>query len=158
MSARLDISADELLSVQEALTRLKRMNWAMVHKDLGEEMRSRTLERFARERDPDGKPWQPLADATKALKRRAHRKYRRGRMAILQSQGFLRGSIHVVADAESARVGPSPVAYAAIHQFGGQAGRRRKVTIPARPYLGITDGDADALRGIVLAHITRALS
>ena len=29
--------------------------------------------------------------------------------------------------------------YAAIQQFGGQAGRNRKVTIPARPYMPITD-------------------
>ncbi|MFZ5537436.1 MAG: phage virion morphogenesis protein [Pseudomonadota bacterium] len=26
--------------------------------------------------------------------------------------------------------------YAAIHQFGGQAGRKRRATLPARPYLG----------------------
>jgi hypothetical protein len=25
--------------------------------------------------------------------------------------------------------------YAAIHQFGGQAGRKRRATLPARPYL-----------------------
>ena len=29
-------------------------------------------------------------------------------------------------------------AYAMIHQFGGQAGRGKKVTIPARPYMPIT--------------------
>ena len=31
--------------------------------------------------------------------------------------------------------------YAAIHQFGGKAGRGRKVTIPARPFLPVkSDG------------------
>jgi phage virion morphogenesis protein len=44
-------------------------------------------------------------------------------------------------------------AYAMIHQFGGQAGRGRKTTIPARPYMPITaDGDdltEPAERGIL---------
>lgn len=32
----------------------------------------------------------------------------------------------------------SNLRYARIHQLGGKAGRGRKVTIPARPYLGLT--------------------
>jgi phage virion morphogenesis protein len=48
--------------------------------------------------------------------------------------------------------GPS-AAYAMIHQFGGQAGRGKKTTIPARPYMPITaDGDditEPAERGIL---------
>ena len=44
---------------------------------------------------------------------------------------------HVTADANSVTIGNSAI-YAAIHQFGGQAGRGRKVTIPARPFLPIT--------------------
>ncbi|VEH67135.1 Mu-like prophage protein gpG [Rodentibacter pneumotropicus] len=36
--------------------------------------------------------------------------------------------------------------YAAIHQFGGKAGRGRSVTIPARPFLVLTPQDeADIL-------------
>jgi phage virion morphogenesis protein len=31
--------------------------------------------------------------------------------------------------------------YAAIHQFGGEAGRNKSLTLPARPYLGIADED-----------------
>ena len=31
--------------------------------------------------------------------------------------------------------------YAAIHQLGGQAGKNKKVEIPARPYLKLTDDD-----------------
>ena len=31
--------------------------------------------------------------------------------------------------------------YAAIHHFGGKAGRGRKVTIPARPYMMVQDED-----------------
>ncbi|HHF1624516.1 TPA: phage virion morphogenesis protein [Haemophilus influenzae] len=39
--------------------------------------------------------------------------------------------------------------YAAIHQFGGKAGRGRKVEIPARPFLALTPQDeADILEDI----------
>lgn len=39
--------------------------------------------------------------------------------------------------------------YAAIHQFGGKAGRGRKATIPARPFLQLTPQDeADILEDV----------
>ena len=41
---------------------------------------------------------------------------------------------------ESAIIGSNKV-YAAIHQLGGQAGKNKKVTIPARPYLQLSDDD-----------------
>ncbi len=44
---------------------------------------------------------------------------------------------HVSATATGVTVGNSMI-YAAIHQFGGQAGKGKKVTIPARPFLPIT--------------------
>ncbi|GAB4485987.1 MAG: phage virion morphogenesis protein [Thermodesulfovibrionales bacterium] len=52
----------------------------------------------------------------------------------------LRSSINARAFADHAEIGTN-VVYAAIHQFGGPAGRGRKVTIPARPYLMIQDED-----------------
>lgn len=57
--------------------------------------------------------------------------------------------------------------YAAIHQLGGEAGRGRKVHIPARPFLPFT-GEPDsgsgklqpeaeeAILDIVLGHLKRA--
>ena len=33
--------------------------------------------------------------------------------------------------------------YAAIHQLGGQAGKNKSVSIPARPYLNLTSDDLD---------------
>ena len=56
---------------------------------------------------------------------------------ILQrSAGGLAASVFAQADRDSAFIGVGKV-YAAIHQFGGQAGRGRKVAIPARPFLPI---------------------
>ena len=42
----------------------------------------------------------------------------------------------------------APVVYAAIHHFGGKAGRGRKVTIPARPTLGLSADDQTAVAEI----------
>ena len=35
--------------------------------------------------------------------------------------------------------------YAAIHQLGGQAGKNQSVTVPARPYLQLTEDDFDEI-------------
>lgn len=51
-------------------------------------------------------------------------------------------------DNDSAIVGTNEP-YAAIHQFGGMAGRGRKVKIPARPFLQLTSQDkADILEDV----------
>jgi phage virion morphogenesis protein len=72
---------------------------------------------------------------------------------ILQKSGRLRGSITVRATNSEVRVGTN-LPYAAIHQFGGMAGRGRKVKIPARPYFPIV---GNTLRGDVVAHIEEYL-
>lgn len=56
---------------------------------------------------------------------------------ILQDTGQLAGSITSNFSNTFAIVGTGKDNYAAIHQFGGKAGRGKKVTIPARPYLPI---------------------
>ena len=45
---------------------------------------------------------------------------------------------HVSADATSVTIGNSAI-YSAIHQFGGQEGKSKKVKIPARPFLPIME-------------------
>lgn len=60
-----------------------------------------------------------------------------GKKPLIDS-GSLSNQFHVRADANSVTVGNSMI-YAAIHQFGGQAGRGRKVSIPARPFLPIRE-------------------
>jgi phage virion morphogenesis protein len=50
------------------------------------------------------------------------------------------GSIHSEAGENVVIVGTDKV-YGAIHQFGGMAGRNRKVKIPAREFLMVQDED-----------------
>lgn len=68
---------------------------------------------------------------------------------ILQGEsGDLRSGITAESNNNQAIVGSNKV-YAAIHQFGGMAGRGRKVKIPARPFLQLTEQDeADILEDV----------
>lgn len=95
------------------------------------------------------------------LRASARRKLEGG-LAILQDTGVLRGSIRVYSDKSSVTIGAarvmtkagSPLEYAAIHQFGGMAGRGKKVRIPARPFIPVDrDGNLspEAERGVLAA-------
>ena len=95
---------------------------------------SATEENFKNEGRPD--KWTELSEATK--KQRTKQKQWPGQ--ILQVSGQLASSISTQYDDESAVIG-SNLDYAAIHQLGGQAGKNKKVEIPARPYLKLTDDD-----------------
>ncbi|STZ75560.1 phage virion morphogenesis protein [Bergeriella denitrificans] len=69
-------------------------------------------------------------------------KYRNGKPLV--DTGALRGSITELADNDTALVGTNLV-YAAIHNFGGMAGRGKKVRIPQREFLTLTGQDKQDL-------------
>ena len=112
---------------------------------IGRYLVASTLRRFERERAPDGSPWLKSA---RALAEGGQ---------TLTDTGRLRGSIaHTVTDGGRAVEVGSNVIYAAIHQFGGRAGRGRKAKLPARPYLGIDDRDRTNIMRIVSRALERA--
>ncbi len=85
----------------------------------------------------EGRPkWTDLAESTK--KQRKKTGHYPGQ--ILQVTGQLASSISTYYDDNSAIIG-SNLDYAAIHQLGGKTGKGKKTTIPARPYLQLTDED-----------------
>ena len=120
-------------------------------------LESRTAENFANQSGPSG-PWPALKSQPRNKKRT--------RAQILVDVGTLKRSITSAFGADFATVGTN-VVYAAIHQLGGEAGRGRKVHIPARPFLPFT-GEPDsgsgklqpeseeAILDIVLGHLKRA--
>lgn len=126
-------------------------------------------DRFRTETDPDGTPWVSLRPATIAARKR------NGQVPIAMLQATkgpqsLKGSLHAVESEDEVQIG-SPLAHAAIHQFGGtiekksgsryMVGRRfakrdqeggrdvaikaHSITIPARQYLGLTKGDEEGI-------------
>ena len=85
------------------------------------------------------KKWEELKSAT--IKQREKRGHWPGRILVESGvSGGLMGSI-------TYKPYPKKVVmlankkYAAIHHFGGKAGRGRQVTIPARPYMMVQDED-----------------
>jgi phage virion morphogenesis protein len=130
--------------------------------ECGEVMLRSVFETFQAEGRPQ--PWKPLADATvlqrlggarKAFTKKGQYKAsavkKLGRMKILQvsgERGGLLGSV-VYTTADSFLEIGSVKVYAAIHQYGGEAGRRSaRVQIPARPYLVVQPEDE-----VVMAQI-----
>lgn len=70
----------------------------------------------------------------------------------MQVTGPLASSVNTYYDEDSAIIG-SNLAYAAIHQLGGQAGKNKKVTIPARPYLKLIGDDLEEVVYIINKYI-----
>ena len=73
-------------------------------------------------------------------------KYRNGKP--LTDTGALRNSFSTLYDNDTAIAGTNMV-YAAIHNFGGKAGRGRKVTVPQREFLKLTPEDEQSLADTV---------
>ncbi len=89
----------------------------------------------------EGRPkWQDLAESTK----KQHQKKRKWPGQILQVEGQLTSSVNTYYDNDSAVIG-SNLDYAAIHQLGGQAGKNKSASIPARPYLQLTNDDFEEI-------------
>lgn len=104
-----------------------------------------TQRRFESETGPDGRKWPALAMAT--IKKKKHKK-------ILRDSGDLHNLLTHAPGPDGVSVGSNKV-YAAIHQFGGKAGRNRKVTIPARPFLGVDKDDLTSISEILVEHLSR---
>ncbi|MYG80960.1 MAG: phage virion morphogenesis protein [Gemmatimonadetes bacterium] len=123
--------------------------------EVGQILVTSTVLRFKRGVGPDGEPW--------PKSRRAEREGGK----TLVDKARLRNSITHVASADGVDVGTN-VVYAAVHQFGAEAGEfgffsdgRRGTPIPwgdipARPFLGLDDDDADAVVGVFRRRLAGA--
>jgi phage virion morphogenesis protein len=126
--------------------------------EIGEHLQGSVEERFRTETDPEGQPWEPLSPFTLANKRNDK---------ILTESGGpgLRGSIHYQVGSNSLEQGTNKI-YGAIHQLGGTIRAKRapalaigspggafalvkQVKIPARPYLGLSEDDRQAIDAIL---------
>ena len=142
------------LDVNAALAGMEHAAIAVAHptallRQIGIALRQSTQDRFNAGTDPQGNPWAPLLPAYAAVKR--------GPSILVGSgmSGGLQGSISFDTGATTVEVGSNRI-YAAVHQFGAVikpvrakhlvvrlAGGLRfanSVTIPERPYLGISAG------------------
>ena len=153
-SIRLDGDVSALLRRMRAYSELDRRGLSAA---LAQSARESTLERFRQSRDPSGKRWKTSirAEATG------------GRTLIDTAQ--LRNSIKAYSDDKGFAIGTN-VKHAGTHQFGVsnrtiraksrkglrfQVGgrwvtkRQVKVSIPARPYLGLSSEDMQEIKSTV---------
>ena len=103
---------------------------------IGETLVASTRERFENEERPDGTKWD-----------KSIRAQNEGGQT-LTDKAIMKNSIGYEASPKMVAVGTAEV-YGAIHQFGGKAGRGKKVTIPERAFLGLSEDDKDEIRGVV---------
>ena len=138
----IEIQIDNLFLVQNQIERLSRGesdNRYLLMRRLAGTMRYAVAQNFKQGGRPE---WLAL-------------KYRSG--IPLNDTGALRQSIDELSDNDTALVGTNMV-YAAIHQFGGWAGRNRKVYIPARPFLQLTNEDKQDLLDDVQDYFASLIS
>lgn len=152
--------------------RLSDMDLKGLNTRIGIILQQSAIERFEREKSPEGTDWQPLSPATleaRARRRTKHKngtssyKTKRGRLSqraqrimadakILKDTGRLMRSMAYRARPEGVAVG-SNLVQAGIQQLGGKAGPGKKVTIPARPYLGVGPEDSQDIQRLLVDFI-----
>lgn len=159
-SIRLDGDTRTLLRKMRGFAELDKKN---LNAALAEGVRESTLERFKQSKDPTGRRWKTsIRAATEG-----------GKTLIQSSQ--LRNSIKSKSDASGFAVGTN-VKHAATHQFGEPSrtirARRKKalrfqvggkwvskkqvkISIPARPFLGLSDEDMQEIKGTVEDYVGR---
>lgn len=133
---------------------------------IGAAMKGQTVRRFSQGEGPDGQPWKKSRrveswradtkrDSKGRFKKDSGKKSSPPEGQTLVDTARLRASISFSAAPLEAHVG-SNVVYARIHQLGGQAGRGRKITLPARPYLGLSADDREEIEALVAAHLEKS--
>ena len=130
--------------------------------ELGEYGLRSTRARFKTQTAPDGTAWA-------ALQPWYQKEKRRNKNRILTLDGYLRSRITwQFAGDRTVEIG-SNLPYAAVHQFGATIKPRaakvlmfrghvaKSVTIPARPYLGLSDEDRSEIVGRTLEWLQRIM-
>jgi phage virion morphogenesis protein len=111
--------------------------------EIGSYLQMSTEQRIEKEGPgPGGEKWPPLAPST--LKKRGPGAKK------LRDKGHLYGSLTYMADRLSVAMGTNKI-QAAILQKGGKTGRGHAVTIPPRPYIGVSTDDEKNI-GEILGH------
>lgn len=143
-------------------TRLLASNTFPLMRQVGVRVADNTRLRFRSAISPDGAAWTSLNPDYAATKQGP---------GILRESGALMGSIHSRPSRAEVRIRPGPLPYAAIQHHGGtikpRSGDRlvfsmggtlvfaRSVTLPARPYMGLSDKDRADIRRLTRAHLSR---
>jgi len=162
VSVRLRVDVSQLTRAGRAVNALlaRGENMRPVMEDIAAHLEESTRERFETQRAPDGTPWMPSG---RALRQAG---------TTLTRDGHLNDDITRRVTGRRIDVGTNMI-YAATHQFGATIRPKtakalafrigsdfimtQKVEIPARPFLGISAADEDAIGDLVNDYLTGAL-
>jgi phage virion morphogenesis protein len=111
---------------------------------IGQLIEGQTQRRIADDKTaPDGAPWASWSADYAVTRGPQH--------SLLRAGGDLLESVQNYTTGTDVRVG-TPLIYAAVHQFGSDDG-----DTPARPYLGLSDGDRREIRDFVVGGLEEAI-
>lgn len=159
------IDDKQVLKAFASLSKALHGNTTPVMRAIGVGLVRNVHDRFEAAVDPQGQPWQKLNPAYAAAKRGP------GILRESGMRGGLMGSITFAASPDTVEVGTNKI-YAAVHQFGvtitpvkashlvfrigDQVVKAKSVTVPARPYLGISAEDERTIAETVTDALDRA--
>jgi len=167
MTVQVNVEAQKIEGAERLLRRiaLRTGDVGPALRSIGSALEASTQQRFLDERGPDGNKWEEHSPVTTALRGGASARAGKGTRnrkgqfrrrgtgnEILRDRMHLFDSIGSAVNGAELRVGANRI-YARIHQLGGQAGPGRKVTIPARPYLGINAQDEQTILQTLRDHL-----
>ncbi len=177
MPDKININIDATGLHEKIKTLEKRVdNTAPVFAQIAEVMKSSVDKNFmvqGRYSEPDSwmggsSKWEPLSVWTmfnkiggkKGFKKsgslRAKAKRTIASNQILQQSGQLASSIQPFSSNGIAEVSTNKI-YAAIHNFGGMAGRGKKIKIPARPFMVLQAEDIQDSISLIESYLTRGM-
>jgi len=140
--------AIQVNGIQEAIRHLQQLsqtaqNLTPIHRHIGNILENSIEQSFEDEKSPFGQVWAPS---------------KKSQGKTLTASGTLSASFTSNADRRGVSVGTN-LPYAAVHQFGGRAGRNRSITLPARPFLPVENGELEeGVRGDILEYLRGRLS
>lgn len=147
----------DIRRLKNTLRNMGELQFKKANATIGQVLRSSTLERFAQGKDPEGRAWAQSNKYTVS----SNGSIRKSKKKTLIDKGRLRNSIKSKVTDKGVALGTNTI-YAATHQFGEEGRTIRakgskglsfitpsgwtrkkvvKVTIPARPFLGINAED-----------------
>ena len=161
--AAFSITADHQ-PVIEALNRLAYVFTAPgmrpAMKEIGERLSDSTKDRFQASVAPDGSAWEPISPITRFLR---SKKGRPGAKPLIDTGQLSRTIRYQITDGGAGVIIGTHRSFGdanvGVHQFGtSRAGRGHNVTIPARPFLGLSPDDEKTVLDIIQSDITKAIS
>lgn len=148
--------SDDFAELKKDLAALSDIDPEGLNKKIGEVLVSSTKQRFEDEKAPDGTDWPKSIRAASSGGQ------------TLSDKGHLKNSFSYQASSENVEMGTN-IKHAHVHQDGMEIKRKtakylrfqinggwvkkKKVVIPKRPFLGISDDDMEEIDGTIVDHL-----